>query len=254
MGYIIAEHPPPSEYLRYKTHCSDAIETIAPVNLIYCPLLLLPGDDAPIAATDGNPRGMLQRLVSLLQQLTDSFLNPNPLSGEQQEQLYLQILKSPFSCQNPSDRPMACIYESCRLAAIIFAAAIRYCVPLSNAAIRAAQDSEDNALLEHLYRAIYRSPYASQPFWGGWAGCFLWVALVSASLSQCEAHLEDPHGDLYSAAKLRRSSLVVAFSFATKLFHAKATSEQAFLIMEIMVRIQGKLATGSDHVEEGQKA
>lgn len=249
MAYIIVERPPPSDYLQYKTHCSNAVETIAPVNLMYCPLLMLPGGDAPIPAIDEGPQGRLQRLISLLQELTDSFLNPGPLSGERQEELYLDVLKSPVSCPGPSDPPMLWIYESCRLAGMVFAAAIKYRIPLSSAALRAARDSDEMSLLDDLCRAIYRSPYSSQPFWGEWAGCFLWVSLVSASLSQSGEDVESPQDDLYWAAKSRRTSLVVAFSFATKLFHAKSSSDPAFLIAEIMILIQGKLA-GADSVEE----
>jgi hypothetical protein len=253
MAYVITEHPPPSEYLRYKTYCSNAVEIITPANLTFCPLLPLPGDEAP-TATDDDLRGAFQRLIFLLQQLTDSFLNPGPLSGERQEQLYLHVLKSPASFSNPSEPSMAWIYESCRLAGIVFAAAIRYCVPLSSAVLRAAQDTDDVSLLDNLYRAIYRSPYSSQPFWGEWAGCFLWVSLVSASLSQCGPHVENPQGDLYWDAKLRRASLVVPFSYATKLFHAKRSSAQAFQVIEIMILIQGKLASGANNIEDRQRA
>ena len=254
MAYIITESPPPNEYLRYKTHCSSAAETIPPVNLAYCPLILLPGDDTSITATDADPRGRLQRLVFLLQQLTDGFLNPRPLSGERREQLYLQVIKSSAFCANSSDPSMEWIYESCRLAGMVFAAAIRYCVPLSSAALRATQDSDDVSLPDDLYRALYRSPYSSQPFWGEWAGCFLWVSLVSASLSQCGVNVESPQDDLYWDAKLRRTSLVVPFSFATKLFHAKESSNEAFQITEIMFLVQRKLAAGADNVEECQKS
>jgi hypothetical protein len=252
MAYIITESPPPREYLRYKTHFSNAVETITitPASLEYCPLLPLPGSVAPITAIGEDSRGRLHRLIFLLQQLTDSFLNPGPLSGERQEQLYLQVLKSPVCHPNPSDLHLSWIYESCRLTGMVFAAAIRYRVPLSSAALRASQDSNDVSLLDNLYRAIYCSPYSSQPFWGEWAGCFLWVSLVSASLSQCGVHVESPQDGLYRDAKLRRTSLVVAFSFATKLFHAKTTSDQAFLITEIMTIIQRKLATGADNMEE----
>jgi hypothetical protein len=245
MAYIITECPPPSEYLRYKTYCSNAIEIITPANLACCPVLLSPGDEAPTVAIDDDPRGMLQQLIFHLRQLTDTFLNPGPESSERQEQLYLRIFKSPVSCSNASDSAIAWIYESCRLTGIVFAAAIRYCVPLSYAVLRAAQDSDDVSLLDNLHRAIYRSPYSSQPFWGEWAGCFLWVSLVSASLSQCGPHVESPQDGLYWDAKLRRTSLVVPFSFATKLFHAKQSSAQAFLVTEIMILIQGKLASGA---------
>jgi hypothetical protein len=246
MAYVITEYPPPSEYLQYKTSCSNATEIITPANLDYCPLIVSPGDEAP-PGIDDNPRDdALHQLIFLLQQLTDSFLNPGPFAGERQEHLYLQVLNSPISCPNQPDHPTTQIYEACRLAGIIFAAAIRYCIPLSKAALRAAQDSDDGFLLDNLYRAINRSPYASQPFWGEWAGCFLWISLVSASLSQCGPHAESPQDDLYWDAKLRRASLVVPFSFATKLFHAKKSSAQAFLVTEIMILIQGKLAKGAN--------
>jgi hypothetical protein len=244
MAYIITEHPPPREYLQYKTTCSSAVEIITPSNLEYCPLILLCNEAIP--EIDNNPRDALHQLISMLQQLTDSFLNPGPLSGERQKQLYLRVLKSPTFGVDPSDPPILRIYEACRLAGIFFAAAIRYCVPLSNAALRAARDSGDDSLLDTLHRAIYRSPYSSQPFWGEWAGCFLWVSLVSASLSQCGPHVESPEDARYWEAKLRRTALVVPFSFATKLFHAKTSSTQAFLVTEIMILIQGKLANGAN--------
>lgn len=249
MAYIITESPPPREYLQYTTHCSNAVQQIAPVSLAYCPLILLAGNDCPITTTVGDPRAMLQRLIYLLQQLTDNFLHPGPLSSEQQAQLYLQVLNIPVSCLNSSDSPMTWIYESCRLAGMIFAAAIRYCVPISSAALRAAQDSNEDSLLENLYQAIYRSPYSSQPFWGDLAGCFLWVSLVSASLSQGGVHIDLPQDDLYWTAKSRRASLVVPFSFATKLFHARTSSDQAFQITEIMILIQEKLAAGAEATE-----
>lgn len=253
MAYVITENPPPREYLRYKTSCSSAVEVITPSNLEYCPLILLRCDEA-IPAIDNNPQEALDGLIFLLQQLTDNFLHRDPLPRERQEQLYLQVLKCPVFSLNPSDPPIVRIYEACRLAGIIFAAAIRYCVPLTNAALRAAQDADDVALLDNLHRAIYRSPYASQPFWGEWAGCFLWVSLVSASLSQCGPHAENPQDDLYWEAKLRRTALVVPFSFATKLFHAKTSSTQAFQVTEIMILIQENLARRANDKEGHQSA
>lgn len=250
MAYIITECLPPREYLQYKTHCSNAVETIAPVSLSYCPILSLPGSDWSITPTVGDPRAMLQRLIYLLRRLTENFLLSGSSSSEQQEQLYLYILNSPISCISSSDSAMTWIYESCRLAGIIFAAAIRYCVPISSAAFKAAQDTNKDSLLEDLCRAIYHSPYSSQPFWGELAGCFLWVSLVSASLSQCGVHVDLPQDELYWTAKSRRASLVVPFSFATKLFHAKMSSAQAFQITEIMILIQEKLAVGAEATEE----
>jgi hypothetical protein len=249
MAYIIIECLPPSEYLRYKTCSSNAVEVITPGNLTYCPLLPSSNHDDPIPTMNEDPRGRLRRLVFLLQQLTDSFLNPGPLSVEHLGQLYLRVLESPVSCSNPSDPSMTWIYESCRFAGIVFAAAIKYCVPISLAAPRAIQDSGDLSLLENLYGAIYRSPYSSQPFWGEWAGCFLWVSLVSASLSQCGVHIQSSQDNLYWEANLRRTSLVVPFSFATKLFHAKTSADDAFMITETMVHIQAKLAAGADNTQ-----
>lgn len=249
MAYIITERLPPREYLLYKTRCSNPVEAIEPVSLAYCPLMILPGGDRPIihVTTVEDPRAMLEQLICCLQQLTDTFLHPKheSLSSDRQKSLYLHILNSPIPCLSSSSDSsgMTWIYESCRLAGIIFAAAIRYGVPISRAAPIAAQDVDDKFLLENLCRAIYRSPYSSRPFWGELGGCFLWVSLVSASLSQCGVDVELPQDDdLYWSAKARRASLVVAFSYATKLFHARASSDQAFLITEIMIRIQEKLA------------
>jgi hypothetical protein len=249
MAYIITERLPPKEYLQYKTHCSNPVETITPVSLEYCPLLVLPGGDRPIIKPMEDARAMLEQIIYLLQQLTYDFLHPDPFSSTRQKSLYLHILRSPVSCLSSSDSPMTWIYESCRLAGIIFAAAIRYGVPISSAALIAAQDSNEEFLLENLCRAIYRSPYSSQPFWGELGGCFLWVSLVSASLSQCGAHIDCPKDDLYWNAKARRASLVVPFSFATKLFHARTSLDQAFQITEVMILIQEKLAVNSENTE-----
>ena len=244
MAYIITERLPPREYLLYKTHCSNPVETIIPVSLAYCPLILRGGDRPTIVTTVGDPRAMLEQLIYCLKQLTDTFLHPNPLSSERQISLYLHILNSPIPCLTSLDSlGMTWVYESCRLAGIIFAAAIRYGVPISEAALIAAQDTDDKFLLENLCRAIYRSLYSSRPFWGELGGCFLWVSLVSASLSQCGVHVELPQdNDFYWSAKARRASLVVPFSYATKLFHARTSSDQAFRITEIMILIQEKLA------------
>lgn len=247
MAYIITEHLPPREYLLYKTHCSNPVEAITPVSLAYCPLIVFPGGNSPIITTIKDPREMFEQLIYLLQQLTYNFLHPEPSSSDRQKLLYLQILKSPTPCLSSSDSSMTWIYESCRLAGIIFAAAIRYGVPISTAALIAANDSNEMFLLESLCRAIYHSPYSSQPFWGELGGCFLWVSLVSASLSQCGVHVDFPQDELYWKAKSRRASLVVPFSFATKLFHARNTSDEAFHITEIMILIQEKLAVSAEH-------
>lgn len=249
MAYVITERLPPVEYLQYRTHCSNPVETIIPVNLGYCPLMISPGGRRSTITTTDDPRRMLEQLIYLLQQLTEGFLHPNPISSTRQKTLCLQILKSPLPWLGASISPMTWIYESCRLAGIIFAAAIRYGVPISSAAPLAAQDLNEELLLEKLCQAIYRSPYSSQPFWGELGGCFLWVSLVSASLSQCGIDVDSPQDDLYWSAKSRRVSLIVPFSFATKLFHAKISSAHAFQITETMILVQEKLAIGAEHGE-----
>ena len=246
MACVITEVPPPTEYLQFRTRSSEATESVSHVSLMYCPLLpSKDGDTSPTLMND-DPRGRLQRLILHLRQFTTSFLSSRSRVCQEQEQLYDAILQSHAFDTSSSSPHIVWVYESCRIAGVVFAAAIRYQVPFSTAVPLAVKDSGNASLLDDLYHAIYRSPYSSRPFWGEWAGAFLWVSLVSASISLCGSEGELwPHDKLYREMKLRRTSLAFPFVFATKLFHIKETSRQAFMITETMIRIQEKLAASS---------
>lgn len=241
------EYRPPNDYLQFKTRCSAPVEVLAPVSLEYCPIMPPRSLFHIVRAPSEELSGMLHPLIDVLQRLTNTFLHgDNSLEEEEEQQIrcYLQVVNSPGIPQTSSESPLAWIYESCRLAGIIFATAIRYRIPLSRAVSKAHPDSGGISLLDDLCQVVFRSPYSSQPFWGPLAGCFLWVSLVCASLSYCAVHVDSPEDGRYWSTKSRRASLIVPFSFATKLFHAEASSAQAFHITKIMVLIQEKLALG----------
>jgi hypothetical protein len=97
------------------------------------------------------------------------------------QDMYSRILHCPTS---ENDINSDWIYESCRVAALIFCRSIIHGTSLSNSAKSVyprsrAHESTDTTLLEALHAAVMRTDISA--CWGDMRGTFLWVCLVGGA-------------------------------------------------------------------------
>ncbi|CAO2650122.1 Nn.00g014140.m01.CDS01 [Neocucurbitaria sp. VM-36] len=172
----------------------------------------LPRDDGPISPLQG-PHGDISRIynscsvgtfeiVRDMYLITQTFLarwnhlgNTQPTSGAcvatcdaQSQQTYSRLLQCPST---EDDLAPDWIYESCRLAALIYCRSIVHCATLSESghiphARSSGHNQEPTTLLSALHDSLGRTD--TRACWGNdMRGVFLWVCLVGGAASWSSA-------------------------------------------------------------------
>jgi hypothetical protein len=252
---ILRGHPEP---LVLQGFPSDALATtLASDNSLVSPLYAPHGDFSRIY---GICSAATLEILSDMHTLTQAYLarwnhmgNTNPTSNArvasydaQLQHLYSRLLRRPSS---EDDAIPDWVYESCRLAALIYCRSIVHGASLADSAstLHARSSSPDmtgTTLLDALHGALLQTDMRS--CWGALRGVFLWVCLVGGAASWPSMHftsIEENEETLLAQAWSRKCFALYAIRAAVSVSFDQASAVIQGLRTMLHVRHWMNIAT-----------